>query len=412
MQLIDQILQDLAPQTPPQGAADTKAIQAGLNLLNNPQQAYKVIHIAGSNGKGSTTAFVEAGLLAANYKVGKFTSPYISCITECIMVNQQAISKQQLAALYLKTQKQLPGLTLELSSFEKLTLLMFVYCKEQGIDYLVLEAGCGGINDATNVVDSQFSVITNISLEHTQVLGTSLEEIAWHKAGIIKNGTTIIASNVAPLITAVKQRTSNYINVVETYQFKSKLCYNKFTTLLEFSAADEIKKRVELGLFGQFQSLNFLAAYAVLTALKINDQLIFKAARGVTWPGRLQLLRRHPRIILDAAHNPDGCKNLYLALKPWIKPQECVILAAILNDKDHDAMLEYYSQIATTIIFCSLPNLQRATAPLQLARLATGYFKQIQIISSPKLALASALRLKKKTTLISGSIYLLRHFLN
>ncbi len=404
------ILRELANLNPPQSAYGTKAIQCALNLLNNPQYTYKVIHIAGSNGKGSTASFLEAGLVAANYKVAKFTSPYIRSITECIVVNQKAITETELASLYLKVQALLKNAKIQLSSFEMLTLLMFVYSNEQQIDYLILETGFGGRDDATNVVNSQFSIITNISLEHTQWLGHSLAEIAEHKAGIIKGGITVVASSIDPLINAVRLRTSNYINIVDKYQFKSKLCPSSFTTMLNFSGADGYKKTVELGLFGHFQALNFLAAYEVLQTLKISDRLIFGAARQVAWPGRLQLLKSYPRIILDASHNPDGCKNLYLSVSEQVAAQDSVIVASILCDKNQEEMLFWYHKLATSIIFCALPGSTRVTPPIQLARKARRYFKHIQIIQAPSLALARALALKKKVTIISGSTYLLQHF--
>lgn len=405
-----QILDELANLNPPQTEFNANAIKKALQLCNQPQFKYKVIHVAGTNGKGSTAAFLEAGLLAAGYRVGKYTSPYIHCLNECILVNQQQINDDDLAELYLELKALLRPSMILLSSFEMLTLIMFVYFARCGIDYLVLETGLGGLDDATNVVDSQYSVITNIALEHTQWLGNSLADIARHKAGIIHDGKTVIADMIPELISAVRTCTDNYVNVLEKYCYQSELDSNRFITRVWFGSKEYHDKYVELGLFGHFQAHNFLAAYEVLHDIGIDDAIIFAAVKNVKWSGRLQLLHRYPQIIADASHNAAGCQVLVQSLERFINPADCVIIASVLRDKDRNAMLELYAQLATTLVGCNLFDQPRATPALELAKLAHGKFAHIHVYNAPLTALAAAKRMKKKFIIISGSTYLLKYF--
>lgn len=405
-----QILDELANLNPPQTEFNANAIKKALQLCNQPQFEYKVIHVAGTNGKGSTATFLEAGLLAAGYRVGKYTSPYIHCLNECILVNQQQINDDDLAELYLELKELLRPSMILLSSFEMLTLIMFVYFARCGIDYLVLETGLGGLDDATNVVDSQYSIITNIALEHTQWLGNSLADIARHKAGIIHDGKTVIADMTPELISAVRTRTDNYVNVLEKYRYQSELDSNRFITRVWFGSKGYHDKYVEIGLFGYFQVRNFLAAYEVLHDIGIDDTIIFAAVKNVKWSGRLQLLHRYPQIIADASHNAVGCKVLVQSLEGFINPADCVIIASVLRDKDRNAMLELYAQLATTLVVCNLFDQSRATPARELAKLAHGKFAHVHVYNAPLTALAAAKRMKKRFIIISGSTYLLKYF--
>lgn len=405
------ILQELANLNPPQAKFDTSSMLQTLELLKHPEKTYPVIHIAGSNGKGSTAAFLESGLLAANYKVGKFTSPYIHRLNECIVLNQQEISDEDLCQIYLEIKVLTLAQQIYVSSFEMLTLIMFVYFAQQKIGYLILETGLGGLNDSTNVVESNYSIITNISLEHTQWLGSNLAEIATHKIGIIKSGLTVIASEQPELIHAVTKKTRNYINVVKQYKYSTQLDQHNFTTQLEFND-NETSYKLMLGLFGHFQAKNFLAAYAVLHDLKIPDNFIFEAAAKTTWQGRLECISRKPWIIADASHNLDGTTQLYASVRELVNPQQCVIIASILSDKNYAQMLDTYAKIADHLIVCNLAQQPRAISAIRLAKLARHKFKNIYIYNSPHAALECAKRLRRELIILSGSTYLLKYFID
>lgn len=405
------IIEELSNLNPPQKSFDNKLILQALETIGNPQFSYKVIHIAGTNGKGSTAAFIEAGLTEASYKVGKFSSPFIHIINECICVNGIMISDNELANLYTEHKTILENKNIFLSSFEMLTLLMFVHCKNQQIDYLVLETGLGGRDDSTNVVDSQYSIITNISLEHTQFLGNNLSDIAKHKAGIIKNGLTVVGDNLPELIEAVKDHSNNYISIKDYYKIKNiKLDKDNFTTKLEFT--DNINRyNFILGLFGYFQAYNFLCAFTVLRDIGLSIEQIASAAHKVKWHGRLQKIRDNPLIIADASHNVDGVTNLANSLTEWFDHKNSVIICSILNDKDIVQMLDQYSKISQNIIFCSIPDQPRTSNAHELADLARGKFAYIDFTNTPQEAMKRALQMNVRHILISGSCYLLKYFI-
>lgn len=402
------IINELANLNPPITDFTNKTVIEALKILNNPQHKYQVIHIAGTNGKGSTAAFIEAGLLQASYRTGKFTSPYIHELNECIRFNGSDISDQELAECYLQVKHKLTSAQILLSSFEMLTVVMFFYFADIGIDYLVLETGLGGLDDSTNVVNSQYSIITNISLEHTQWLGNSLESIAKHKAGIIRSGKTIIADSTPELISAVCKNTNQFTNVLNKYKYQIKLNIDKFTTTIKFKPvnSDGRYKIVELSLFGYFQAYNFLLAYECLSDIGIDFMDIAKAAHNTIWHGRLQRISKYPLIIADASHNVAGCEKLYQSINQYFNKDKTVIICSILKDKNISNMLDYYSKIGSTIIFCPVKN-SRSSNPFELAKKAAGKFKNIYVANSSICALEIAKRLRYQLTIISGSTYLL-----
>jgi dihydrofolate synthase/folylpolyglutamate synthase len=381
-----------------------------LLALNNPQHKYKVIHITGSNGKGSTAAFIETGLVHAGYKVGKFTSPHIKIINETIAINHEPITNTDLESNFFLIEDVCKQLDIILSPFEILTVIMFNYCASSGIDYLVLEVGMGGVDDATNVVNSLISIITNISLEHTKYLGNSLIDIAKAKAGIIKSGLTIIADNAPELFAEVTAQTSNYINVLHYYDFNVRLNYDKFQTIIELNNVDETTQIFTLNLFGNFQAYNFLCAYHSLKYLQINPQSINYAAENTKNPGRFEVRGYNPLLILDATHNLAGANSLVNSLAIRFDPDDVVIISSILADKDITNILHEFSKIANNIICTTISNNSRALSARDLAKTANIYFNNIILEDNPNIALEIARNMNKKVILITGSIYLLSYF--
>jgi len=385
--------------------------------MGNPQERYKVIHITGTNGKGSVAAFLECGLHHAGYKVGKFTSPHINSINETIRYNLENISDAELERWYFIVANILTQQQLKLSQFELLTVIMFAYFASIGIDYLVLEVGMGGRQDATNVITKpECVVITNISLEHTQWLGNTLADIAYEKSGLIKhNCPVIIADNGAELINAVTSLSTQVINVLNQYNYQVKLNFNNFTTdlLLEHASQEEYI----LSLFGEFQAQNFLCAHAVFKLLQINKISIDYAASHTKHNGRLERICASPLIVADATHNPGGAKVLQQTLSRHYVPDDVVIITSILRDKDIPSMLSYFCQIASTIIFTSLDSTTpRGLAADELLHIAitklpnvTRHTTQFIAQSHVKSAITHAKTLNKKLILISGSLYLLCH---
>lgn len=409
---VNAILEELSNLNPPNRSFDNSQMIKALSLINNPQYSYKVIHIAGTNGKGSTASFIEAGLIGAAYKVGKFSSPYIHVINECITINTKMIADDSLANLYSQYKETLLSNGIYLSSFEMLTFLMFVYCEHHKIDYLVLETGLGGKDDSTNVVDSAFSIITNISLEHMQFLGNTLESIAKHKAGIIKDGYTVLGDSSAELINEVALRSNNFISIRDKYHIVHvELNQKEFTTDLHFIDSLGVDYKVQLGLFGYFQVYNFLCAYEVLNKIGINWDVIKNTVKNVRWSGRLEKINDKPLTIADASHNSDGVRNLASSLVEWFPFERSVIICSILIDKDQEEMINYYSKISANIIFCAIPSQSRTSDANSLALLASGKFKNIWAFDTPDTAYQFAKSLRYDAILVTGSCYLLKHFI-
>ena len=409
--LSDQFIADLINPGNTNIIPGLERMQRILELLAQPQHKYKVIHITGTNGKGSTAAFLETGLIHAGYKTGKFTSPYITQINECITLDGIMISEADLQSGYVRVKKLLTEHNLFLSPFEFLTVIMFDYFARQQIEWLILEVGMGGKNDATNVVDSAYTIITNVELEHTQWLGNTLSAIAGEKAGIIKNGLPIIADTKPELLNAVSAKTSNFINVIDEYAPDIELDAEDFcTVVVVHDKARKFPAIYPLSLFGRHQAANFLCAYAVFKNLALSDASIRYAAEHTEWAGRLQIIQDDPLVILDATHNAAGAKHLVASLQELFKPEEVVILTSILRDKDIPAILTEFSQLASTIICTSIDNNPRGMAAEELAGLAQGRFEHCFCVRDPIEALAFAETLGRPLILITGSLYLLSYF--
>jgi dihydrofolate synthase/folylpolyglutamate synthase len=373
-----------------------------LDILGNPQHKYQVIHITGTNGKGSTAAFLESALVSCGYKVGKFTSPHISKINECITINHKEISDTELETCYFKIKELITVHNIELSPFEFLTTIMFEYFATQAIDWLILEVGMGGLNDATNMVNSKYSIITNVELEHCMWLGNTISEIAIEKSGIIKSGLAIFADNKVEVVEIISNKTSNYINVLSQYKFSIDLDLESFRTLLNVD-----DKLYSLSLFGKFQAYNFLCAYAVFKDMGIADKHIKYAAENTMWPYRLMVLEKNPLVVVDATHNSAGAKSLYDSLLGIYNPNDVVVVTSILRDKDIKAMLKYFAKLATSVIYTSIDNNPRGLKASDMVNIGIGIFSNELCIDKPIDAIAKAKQMGKKAIIVTGSLYLL-----
>lgn len=380
-------------------------IKKVLELLSNPQFKYQVIHITGTNGKGSTAAFIETGLIHAGYRVGKFSSPYIKEINECITLNGKNISDDALEQITLSVNQLVTEYNLQLSPFEYLTTVMFYFFALAKIDYLVLEVGMGGASDATNVVNPLISIITNISLEHTKFLGSTLAAIAYEKSGIIKGNLAIIADSTPELIYTIRLKTNNYINVLDKYSVHIDFDLSNFITKIKFD-----DKTYNLSLLGKFQAWNFLCAYEVFNYLEIPEVSLLYAAENTKWPGRLEVINHDPLIMLDATHNEAGARQLYNSLSGLYSTDEVVIITSILADKDINGVLGWFHKLSDTIIYTGIANNPRALTAEDLASASSIYFKVTHIINNPQNSLEFAKTLTKKMILVTGSLYLLRYF--
>ena len=381
-----------------------KAVKA----LGNPEKDYKIIHIAGTNGKGSTAAFLETALIEAGYKTGKYTSPEIYRFNERITVNGVEISDEDINIYYEKVNKVLGENGIQLTYFEVTTVMMFLYMKDKNIDYLVLETGLGGRTDATNIVVPVISLITNVSFDHMEFLGDTLKKIAHEKAGIIKEEVPVFFSDNKPeLLEEIKEKTENYTNVLEKYDFENcvtELDKENLKTIVRIN-----EKEFILSLFGKFQAKNFLLAYEALKYLNISDEVIKRACSKTVWNGRFQIAAKNPFIILDGAHNKESAEVLSENLQEVFPDKDIVFIISILKDKDYDTVLTELSNASDYAVFTGIEN-ERGQDFNDMYNKGKAYFKHAYKEMNLDSALKKAGSFGKKAVIICGSFFLLKEY--
>ena len=327
-------------------------------LLGKPCENKKIVHIAGTNGKGSTATFLENIFFAAGYSVAKFTSPHILRFNERILVNKEMISDEDVVKYCEAVMNVLEENGLQINFFEIATFVALLYFKEKNPDFIFLETGLGGRYDATNIVKSTIAAITNVSFDHVALLGNSLYEIADRKAGIIKNGQLCIyAQNLAELEEAVKRETDNSVNVLEKYKgFQAELDNQNYKTIVKIvenesskesgniekinNNKNNLEKTFVLPLFGKFQANNFLIAYEIAKIYGINDKVIQKGLDEISLAGRFEIFSKNPATILDVAHNDDSVKVLTENLNELFKDDEVIFILSILGTKNIATIFE------------------------------------------------------------------------
>jgi len=370
----------------------------------NPEK-FRTIHVAGSNGKGSTCQFISTILVQAGYKTGFYSSPHLIEPTERIKINGKDISKKEFSKLAGKVKKIIDTNKIKANYFEAITLMAFIYFEKQKIDYLVAEVGMGGRLDATNVLKGIVCAITSISLEHTQYLGNTIEKIAFEKSGIIKKESiVVVGKNNAGLKTILQTAKKNNCRVfaVEWKKIKSNLNGNEFN----------LEKPVQLNglktkLIGAYQIENAAIATACAIALrekgaKIPIKAIRTGLKKTFWPGRIQIVMKNPRVVVDASHNPDGWKKLFEVIKMF-KFKKLIMVFGVLNDKDIKSSISKIKK--ADVLILTKPDSDRAKDPFEL-RKEIGFGL---VEPNPKKAILSALQKtdKKSLLLITGSIYLI-----
>lgn len=322
-------------------------MQRAVDLLGNPEKTYPIIHVTGTNGKGSTIAFMRELFATHGKKVGTFTSPHIISIHDRICINGQPIAEEdfvRIANQVKEMEKTLLETHDQLSFFELLTLIALLYFKEQGVDLVLLEVGIGGLLDTTNVVTGEIAVITSIGLDHQETLGDSLEEIAEQKAGIFKAGKKAVIAKLAPEAELVCQKRVRELDV-ELYQ-----AGRDFTLKAgNFSSKLASFSQLEIGLEGAYQQEN--ASLALQTFLlfmtsreeKVEEELVRQALKETHWAGRLERIR--PQIYLDGAHNLPALTRLVEFIQGEIQQGYQVhVLFGALKRKDYQGMLAYLTE--------------------------------------------------------------------
>lgn len=322
-------------------------MQRAVDLLGNPEKAYPIIHVTGTNGKGSTIAFMRELFVAHGKKVGTFTSPHIISIHDRICINGQPIADKdfiRIANQVKEMEKALLETHDQLSFFELLTLIALAYFREKGVDLVLLEVGIGGLLDTTNVVTGEIAVVTSIGLDHQETLGDSLEKIAEQKAGIFKTGKKAVIAKLAPEAELVCQRRAREL-AVDLYQ-----AGQDFTLKArDFSSRLSRFSQLKIGLEGAYQRENAsLALQSFLLFMasreeRVDEQLVRQALQETHWAGRLERIR--PQIYLDGAHNLPALTRLVEFIQEKIQQGYQVrILFGALKRKDYQGMLGYLSE--------------------------------------------------------------------
>lgn len=389
-----------------------------LKELGNPDKHLKYVHVGGTNGKGSTCAMISAVLSSAGYKVGTYTSPHLSDFTERIVINGKKIPKDDVVRLFSrmiaiadKMKEDAPTL------FEMTTALALKYFEEKKVDVAVMEVGLGGRLDATNVINPIVSVITNIGLEHTDILGETREKIAVEKAGIIKkNGTLITAAD--PKIYRIfekicKERNSVIIRVGSEIKIKAIKSDEKHQ-IFGIEGLGFHYKNLELKLIGRHQLYNAGCAFGAAQILNkngfsISEEAFKNGLKKTVWPGRLEIMQHNPTVVLDGAKDPYGMKALRDALTNIFKYDKLITIIGISSDKNVSLMLDEIIPVSDTVIATKHHVAGRALDPKELAALVSGYGKKAIVTSDVNEALDIALKSKDKKTLVcvTGSIFLI-----
>ena len=407
-------------------------IQGFLSLLGNPQDSLRIIHIAGTKGKGSTCAFLAYILRESGFSVGLYTSPHLNDFRERIRIlspfvhNRRRkaedfegmISKEALSSLVKELKPMINKYNRyskygRLSFFEVYTALAFLYFKRQKIDFAVLETGLGGRLDATNAVKPLVCGITPISLEHVQILGNTLAKIAAEKAGIIKHPGAIVISALQ-----VKEAQKIIHNRCEKFQTKlyevgREIKYSNSKRGLVIKGLKNIYKNLHLSLLGEHQAANAALAVGLAEALSsygfnLKASAIRQGLSNAVWPGRCELVHRKPLIILDGAQNLASVNVLKKTIRDNFEYKKLILILGISSDKDISGICKALSSLADSVILTCAAT-PRAADPQKLAK----YFKsKLHLTFSVKEAklLARNLANKKDLILVTGSLFVIGEF--
>jgi len=343
-----------------------------LTALNNPHQKFPCIHIAGTNGKGSTAAFIASILSEAGYKTGLYTSPHLTSFTERIRVDGADISRTsvtRLTGIIRECAASLQSITF----FEFVTAMAFSYFAEQKVDCAVIEAGMGGRLDATNVITPLVSIITNISREHEMFLGNTVLKIAHEKAGIIKPNGVLLTAVSQPNVLKLFVRECRRLHAVMFVEGNDFALQRRKNHFLAYRGMGRDMPNLRLGLRGEHQLHNAALVLAAVEVLRqkgftLSLESVRRGLKHVCWPGRLETAKGKSRILFDGAHNPAAIRCLKQALLNSFAYNRLTLVLGIMNDKDIRTMLREIASIADRVIFCS-PRMERAAPTGTLARI-------------------------------------------
>ncbi len=383
-----------------------------LRRLGNPEKKLKFVHIAGTNGKGSTASMTASILRKAGYRTGLYTSPYIFRFNERMNVDGEDISDQELADITEYVKPHAETMEDHPTEFELVTVIAMEYFARHKCDIVSLEVGLGGELDSTNVIDPpEVAVICNLGLEHTEVLGNTIEEIAEAKAGIIKAGCHVAAYRNEPKVEAVYAR--------KCLEVGAKLHFADFDSLMPHSHGFEgqrfdcgSRKDLFLPLLGEHQLKNAAVVLTVMDCLKergwsISEENIRQGLRDVSWPGRFELLRRNPDFIVDGGHNPQCLEALAKNVRDYLAGREITALTGVMADKDYSHMYATMAPYVTRFVTVT-PNNPRAMEAADLKKVLEPFGKPVTACDSVPAGVETAMEQAGPQGLVLafGSLYM------
>jgi dihydrofolate synthase / folylpolyglutamate synthase len=413
-------------------AAPTQAAAAKFHLenitillerLGRPDRAYPVVHIAGTNGKGSTAAFMERILREAGFRTGLNTSPHLERINERIRVDGEEISDERFAEIFTRIHAVIEELLAEgkLSAhptyFECVTALAFEAFARERVEFAVIEVGLGGRLDATNVVAPVVSIITRIDFDHENYLGHSLKEIAGEKAGIIKPKVPVVTAEQfvdarEVILARAKELCAPVVETSSTYRVGNEAMEKGLVraTALETSRSKSFELAPQLpGRFQLQNAVNALAAARILQdrGYRISDENIIDGVAAAEWPGRIELLQARPDVYLDGAHNPGAARELAAFLQENFAGRKIYLIYGAMRDKAVDEVTGLLFPQVHEVIFTQ-PGTPRAVSATQLAEMAGDHAPRFSIIQNAEEALEAVLAKAqpKDVIFITGSLYL------
>lgn len=391
-------------------------IKKFLEKIGSPEKNLKVIHVAGTNGKGSTVNFIK-DILKEDYKVGSFVSPHLITYCDRIKIGDQEISQEDFAAIgefIIAKEPEIIEDYGDLNLFEFLTIMAIIYFEREKVDIAVLEVGMGGRADSTNIFTSReklISIITSISMDHMEYLGNTIEEIADAKAGIITDHGLVVTTNRDQKILGVidKEAEEKSAEIYYTKDLESEIIKSDLKGI-DFKVKLGDWEKFSLTQIGDYQVENALGAIYALYLLnkkgilKISTEKIRERIKSSSWAGRMEIVSRDPLIILDGAHNFDGIKKLVESIENF-KFKKLYLIMSILSDKEHKKMLEEISSFTDEVVFVNL-DYKRGTSPEELKKEASDYGLKAEVMS-----VEDAINHYKKKyedgdlILITGSLY-------
>ena len=393
-----------------------------VELLGDPQKSYPVIHLTGTNGKTSTARMIDTLLREAGLRTGRFTSPHLETVRERITLDGEPVSEQRFTEAYTELEPYLElvdaELEVPLTFFEVITAMAFAVFADAPVDVAIVEVGLGGTWDCTNVADGTVAVITPVAVDHSKMLGDTPAEIAADKAGIIKPGATAVMSLQAPEVFEVLMRRSGEVGATiarEGFEFgvlsREVAVGGQLLTLRGLAGEYD---EVFLPLHGEHQARNAVTALAAVEAFvgagedkQVDPDLVRRAFAQVSSPGRLEVVRHSPTVVIDAAHNPHGAQSAADAVSEAFAFSPLIGVLGCMKDKDVYGLLEAFEPIMDTVV-CTRNSFERSMTAEDLGAEAAEVFGDDRVVVVPRLddAIAEAVRLaeEKATALGSGGV--------